>query len=112
MRSGKVMLKLFTRLTIPQESLIRSIVREGAEVFFYGLDQNDLPVIAFKDSVRMTEPFAILRSPRRRLRDGRNPSYQERTNVAPALPIRWFTDDELDVIEPDAHELLLSLARG
>lgn len=105
------MTKVFTRLTVPQESLIRSIVRETAEVYFFGLDQNDLPVVAFTDSRRTTEPFAILRSPRRRLRDGVNAPYRERTNVEPAYPIRWFTESELDAIDPDDHELLLSLKR-
>lgn len=101
--------KVFTKLTIPQESLIRSIMREAAEVYFWGLDQNDLPVIAFTDARRTTEPFAILRSPRRRLRDGVNAPYRERTNVEPAFPVRWFTSAELDAIDPDDHELLVSL---
>lgn len=82
--------------------MIREIARiKGVKVFFYGLDQNELPVIGFTDArLRAPEPFAILRS------------HRPKTVTEVAYPVRWFTDQEIATIEPETHELLTTLLRG
>lgn len=87
---------MFTSLTVDQLSLIGAY-KGSTRCQFLGIDQNDLPVIRFRDKRRLTEPFAVPRSTRRR------------GAVDPAYPLRQFTDAELDVIDPAVHELLRSL---
>lgn len=96
---------MFTRLTVDQAGIIQTLDRDlnrsgVGRVAFLGIDQNELPVIQFKDRRRTTEPFAI---PRSTSRSG---------YAAPAYPLRWFTEQEADVIDPVAHEILTGLYRS
>lgn len=96
---------MFNRLTMSQAQLIRSFIRETDAVYFHGLDQNDLPVISFADAHGDHEAFAMLRSARRHSLP--LSGVQTVTTVTePAFPLRWYTDDELDTIDPESHALL------
>lgn len=102
---------MFQRLTESQRSLIKSFAKEAIEVYFHGLDQNELPVISFKDATGSKAPFAILRSASAigytKLAAGKVvPVNAVRTVTDVAYPTRWFTEAELVGIDPDDHELL------
>lgn len=99
---------MFTRLTIPQMSLIRSFKREAKRVYFHGLDQNDLPVISFDDAHGHHEPFAVRRRPIRVSTVGVG---HEQTVTTAARPFRWFTEEELDGVDPESHDILTSIPR-
>jgi hypothetical protein len=77
-----------------QRGLILAYRKHATSVRFIGIDADDLPVITFKDANGEREPFAIHR--------GSEPP----TCSDPLLPVRWFTEYEIDNIDPDHHELL------
>lgn len=74
--------------------MIRNILKGGNKVWFLGIDQQELPVIAFEDARRKTEPFTIFRA-----------GFSKATGE-PHYPLRDLTEQEQDLIEPSHHELL------
>jgi hypothetical protein len=86
---------VLTQLSSFQCSLIIGYRKcKGVRVRFLGIDADDLPVITFTDARGEKPAFAIHR-------ESHPPTCSD-----PVLPIRWFTEYELDNIEPDHHELL------
>lgn len=106
---------MFRSLTFFQQALIKDYKKLARAVYFHGIDQNELPVISYADDNGEREPFAL------RPRAIRVPQFtgfksvelipRERTVTEPAYPLRWFTELELDHIDPDSHELLSNLQR-
>lgn len=85
---------MFVRLTRQQRSMIEVLLKRAKVVWFYGIDQQDLPVIAFQDVRRKTDPFTVFRVG------------LARATGDPRLPLRDLTEQEQDLIDPDDHELL------
>lgn len=104
---------MFRNLTFFQQTLIKEYKKLADRVYFHGIDENMLPVISYDDDNGHRGPFAI------RPRAVRVPQFtgfksvalipRERTVTEPAYPLRWFTEEELDFIDPDSHELITSL---
>lgn len=106
---------MFRELTRFQQSLIKDYLKLADKVYFYGIDENALPVISYSDNNGLREPFAL------RPRAVKTVSFssreqtlipKERTVTEVAHPVRWLTEEELDFIDPDSHELLSRLERS
>lgn len=112
---------MFHSLTDFQKQLIQEYKKLATEVYFHGIDENALPVISFKDSNGVREPFAILNRPRRTmsvydvLGKGAIPARTvipvERTTNEVAYPVRDLTSDELDNMDLRSYELIAGLLK-
>lgn len=103
---------MFQTLTEFQKGLIQDYRKLAKNVYFLGIDGNNLPVVTFADANGMRPPFSILHRPRKTMSvRSRETIPVERTTTEPAYPIRWFTEEELDFIDPRSHELLTGLKR-
>jgi hypothetical protein len=109
---------MFVSMTAFQQALVKEYKKLAKEVYFHGIDQNELPVISYADDNGRRQPFALRRRPVLRGKrefittGGRRKIVPIESTVSePALPLRWFEDEEYDYIDPDTHELLLGLKR-
>lgn len=105
---------MFRELTRFQQSLIKDYLKLAKVVFFHGIDENALPVISYTDDNGDREPFALRPRPVKTVSFSSKQQMlipKERTITEVAYPLRWLTEEELDFIDPDSHELLSKLVR-
>jgi hypothetical protein len=105
---------VFRTLTPFQQSIIKGYMKLAKVVYFHGIDENVLPVISYTDDAGDREPFAIRPRPVRAVSYSSKEQMlipKERTITEVAYPLRWITEEELDFIDPDSHELLSKLVR-